>query len=265
MGYIRRMGARSGNGAWLLAGLFVVTACGGGFSTSEESGGDGNGPGDGDGDGFGSGGAASSGEGSGGGRETGGEPGTGGALGSGGTQSTGGISGVGGTPTLSGCPMTPPNPALPCSPGNVCTYGDDPRLGCRESYTCSDARRWTVESPDCEPVPLCGDSGFVSNGDPCDVVGETCWFPDHSPVCQCIECGASAECSSKGEYQCNQENPPCPSLPPNLGQPCGTVTGGVSDVEGEICQYARCGSPYHVQIQCTDATWTQLDVVCPDP
>ena len=268
----RGLSGSVGIGALLMA--WSVFACSGEFTSAGsgdaagdgdasigdgDASGDGDTSGDGDGDSTGDG-YGDTGDGDVGDGDTGdGDTGDGDGAGTGGRTGTGGgpagTGGMTGMPPMGICPPMPPNIDMMCPQGLSCTYGDDPRLNCRESYTCSSEGQWVAAIPDCLTADYCFDElPYENSTTSCEDFGHTCWYDDHIPVCVCQEC-VDQECAEKGFYSCVGTGALCPNLPPNLGQAC-------DDLDGVICEYARCPSPDHAVVQCAEGKWQRVDTQC---
>jgi hypothetical protein len=154
------------------------------------------------------------------------------------------------------CPESPPDTGVACEPGLTCTYGSDPRLGCRDQYSCVEEGRWLVASPDCVEWNECLDTDrydpLPSIGASCPKLDEVC-YTYSGIICSCGPCADG--CADELSWNCEQKNAPCPHFPPNIGQPC---TGDVQ------CGYVPCPSSFHVEMACDDGTWQQVAAQCPD-
>jgi hypothetical protein len=122
-----------------------------------------------------------------------------------------------------------------CEPGLTCTYGGDPRLGCRDQYSCDDNGNWLIASAACVPFNDCLDTELYaplpSIGAACPELEDIC-YTESGIICSCGFC--SNDCANELVWNCEQKNDPCPHFPPNVGQPCGAL---------EIqCGYVPCPS-----------------------
>jgi hypothetical protein len=201
---------------------------------------------------------------------SGGEPtgGTGGVLtGGSGGASTGGSNsgGTGGANTGGGgshsggsggqvvdrCPPQVPDESQRCEDGLVCSYGEDPRVECRPLYTCQDGT-WLGSSVTCVPWNDCAD--LLSAGDvACGELGLECWTGDLGMQCVCLQCSGSS-CANELEWTCaDAPLEPCPTTPPDLGQPCN---------EAQVCRYGVCGASSYVSAQCVSGAWDWSQAGC---
>jgi hypothetical protein len=154
------------------------------------------------------------------------------------------------------CPHDPPlDPTQPCKEGLHCTYGDDIRVGCRQSYQCSGGT-WSASSGVCNPdIPQCSVQGVPLIGTACNDVGAWC-VKDNGEICGCVECTfATCGVPLLQAWQCQQfASDGCPDVPPNRGQACSANMAA--------CTYGFCPLEVHVEAQCVEGHWDYADVAC---
>jgi hypothetical protein len=266
--------------SWFLLGSVALGCSGGAFSTGDGEGGSGTGGSAGDGAAAGvlgragrntggtkgsggsdstggaSGGSASGGSGANGGViSVGGDLGIAGDLVAGGTLSVGGDSGTGmaGAPTEPDvCPLHKPTAAEMCAPGLKCTYGKDVRSQCRDHADCVKGA-WDVGLTVCKAAPAC--AAAVTPGAVCDANSAGCTYND-TQYCYCSACIGNL-CGPKTVWHCSGggDEPNCPALAPNEGQPC---------TEQLKCRYGACGyQNTPIDAVCDGQTWSWAGVVCP--
>jgi hypothetical protein len=175
---------------------------------------------------------------------------------SGGAWSDGGSADIGGNadPTERPpmvCPDVPPVAGAACSVGLRCSYGDDPRVECRQRFSCDGT--WVSEADNNCPVLLdCSSlAAPPKDRDPCGTVGDDCGTG--SRYCLCDACTSS--CSGPSAWICTQPPAaPCPPAMPNDGAAC--------ESPGLSCTYGACPIPGG-GMTCVENRWKQVAGGCP--
>jgi hypothetical protein len=194
-------------------------------------------------------------------------------MGSGGTNPPAGSSGSAGSggsggslPSLAECPTSQPTTGSPCDlEGIVCSYGDDPLASCRAVMSCS-AASWVIgmkpcarppegycspERPDgvCNPLDPSGGPSQFGNGK------IACVYADNE-YCYCNECSGST-CPGEFAWECQPppDDPECPVLLPNVGEPC--TAQGVTCTYGDQCRDGGIRT-------CRERVWYPGSTSCPE-
>lgn len=159
----------------------------------------------------------------------------------GGSDSGGGDSGGGDSGRTDGgggggvCPASLPAAGASCSrEGLVCQYGDDPRIACRPTATCTSGS-FVVNDPDCPPIAMvmCPATREAAAGQLCTPMDAICAYDGLACVCTNCEPGPAIMCSGDPTWHCQapHADPACPAAMPNSGTSCSGTP------EGKECQY----------------------------
>jgi hypothetical protein len=159
------------------------------------------------------------------------------------------------------CPSSVPNDGTACMANGVsCEYGGDPRWTCNNVATCAN-NVWSVATSDKTTCPTTNVLGCpasessIQPGMACMPLGLSCNYSNASATsfCACIYLGGPihVDGGNGAQWQCTNLLAGCPAERPRLGSSC---TSAALD-----CDYAVCGAPSGLSVQCdgTTNTWVE--------